>query len=61
MTERCWSETAARGWLEGNYNTRIGEIDLIMTVEDNVVFVKAPQRTSSRFRTPVETMNKQKR
>ena len=68
MTERHWSETVACGWLEqkglrlleGNYNTRFGEIDLIMTDGDNVVFVEVRQRTSSRFGTPAETVNKQK-
>ena len=69
MTERHWSETATRGWLEqqglqlleGNYNTRFGEIDLITADGDNVVFVEVRQRTSSRFRTPAETVNKQNR
>ena len=31
-----------------------------MTVRDNLVFVEVRQRTSSRFETPVETVNKQK-
>ena len=72
MTERHWSETIARGWmkqqglrlLEGNYNTRFGEIDLIRTdgvKGDNVVFVEIRHHTSSRFGTPTETVNKQKR
>ena len=68
MTERHWSETVACGWLEqnglrlleGNYNTRFGEIDLIMTDGDNVVLVEVRQRTSSWFETPAETVNKQK-
>ena len=46
--------------LAGNYNTRFGEIDLIMTDGDNVVFVEVPQRTSSRFGAPAETVNNQK-
>jgi Holliday junction resolvase-like predicted endonuclease len=45
--------------VEGNYNTRSGEIDLILTDGDDVVFVKVRQRTSSRFGTPAETVNKQ--
>ena len=57
MTERRWSETVACDWLEqkglqlleGNYNTRFGEIALIMTERDNAVFVEVWQRTSSRF------------
>ena len=69
MTERHWSETVACGWLgqkglrllEGNYNTRFGEIDLIITDGDNVVFVEVRQRTSSRLGTPAETVNKHKR
>jgi len=68
VTERHWSETAVRGWLgrqglrlvEGNYNTRFGEIDLIMTDGDNVVFVKVRQCTSSRFGTPAKIVNKHK-
>ena len=47
--------------LAGNYNTRFGEIDLIMTDGDNVVFVEVPQRTSSRFGAPAKTVNNQKR
>ena len=46
--------------LEGNYNTRFGEIDLIMTDGDNLVFIELRQRTSNRFGTTVETVNKQK-
>ena len=47
--------------MEGNYNTRFGEIDLIITDGNNVVFVEVRQRTSSRFESPAETVNKQKR
>ena len=69
MTERHWSESVACAWLEqrdlrlleGNYNTRFGKIDLIMTDGDNVVFGEVRQRTSSRFGTLAETVNKQKR
>ena len=69
MIERHWSETVAGGWLEqkrlrlleGNYNTRFGEIDLIMTDGDNVVFVEVRQCTSSRFGAPAETVKRQKR
>ena len=60
MTERHWSETVARNWLkqqglrllEGNYNTRFGEIDLIMTDGDNVVFVEVWQRLRPEARPP---------
>ena len=31
-----------------------------MTVRDNLVFVEVRQRTSSRFETPAETVNKRK-
>ena len=47
--------------MEGNYNTRFGEIDLIMTDGDNLVFIVLRQCTSNRFGTTVETVNKQKR
>ena len=47
--------------LAGNYNTSFGEIDLITTDGDNVVFVEVSQRTSSRFGAPAETVNNQKR
>jgi len=47
--------------MEGNYNTRFGDIDLMMTDGDNVVFVEVRQRTSNRFESPAETVNKQKR
>ncbi|MEE2803825.1 MAG: YraN family protein [Pseudomonadota bacterium] len=46
--------------MEGNYNTRFGEIDLIIPDGDNVVFVEVRQRTSSRVGTFAGTENKQK-
>lgn len=43
--------------LATNYKTNLGEIDIIMTDNDTLVFVEVKLRTSVKFGTPAEAVN----
>lgn len=43
-----------------NFNSRFGEIDLIMMDEHTLVFVEVRYRRNSRFASPAETVNASK-
>ncbi len=43
-----------------NYRSRWGEIDLIMTEDDTLVFVEVRQRSGSGFGTAVESVDRRK-
>ena len=61
-------ESAARRFLqrkglrfvEGNFRSRFGEIDLIMRDGDALVFVEVRHRRSARFGTAAETVDRRK-
>lgn len=46
--------------VEMNYENKIGEIDLIMTDKDWLVFVEVKLKVGDRFGTPEEMINKRK-
>ncbi len=46
--------------LEQNYRTRFGEIDLIATDGDQIIFVEVKTRSSNRFGYPEESVTRQK-
>lgn len=46
---------------ERNYRIRTGEIDLIMTDKNALVFIEVRTKTSSFFGSPLETVNNTKR
>lgn len=46
--------------IETNYENKIGEIDLIMTDKDWLVFVEVKLKVGDRFGTPEEMINKRK-
>jgi len=54
---------AARGLtlVERNFRCRMGEIDLVMRKGGTVVFVEVRSRRSSRFATPLESVDFRKR
>jgi putative endonuclease len=47
--------------LQRNFNTKMGEIDLIMRDKDVVVFVEVKHRTNRDFIKPAQTINRLKR
>ncbi len=62
------AEVRARRYLEQqglqyvthHYQCRLGEIDLIMTDQDNMVFVEVRYRQKTHFSHPVETIDRRK-
>ena len=46
--------------LDCNYRTRLGEIDIIATINDRIVFIEVKTRSSSAFGTPSEAVNYKK-
>ena len=46
--------------VESNYENKIGEIDLIMTDKDWLVFVEVKLKVGDKFGTPEEMINKRK-
>lgn len=69
QTRLGWrGEAAARAWLEGrgwiflnqNFRTRAGEIDLIMQDGTTTVFVEVKVRRSARFGSAVESVSSRK-
>jgi len=48
------------GLIEMNYENKIGEIDLIMTDKDWLVFVEVKLKVGDKFGTPEEMINKKK-
>lgn len=46
--------------LRKNFSCKIGEIDIIATMGDTLVFVEVKTRTSSKFGSPEEAVNKHK-
>ncbi len=59
-----WAELTAKTYLEQqgltflakNFNTRLGEIDLIFKTDDTIVFVEVKQRANQRFMHPFESI-----
>jgi putative endonuclease len=47
-------------WLESNFNSRGGELDLVMTDNDTLVFVEVRFRKSDRFGSPIESITASK-
>ncbi len=46
--------------LECNFNSRFGEIDLIMLDKTTIVFIEVRSRANSRFMTAIETIDNRK-
>ncbi len=46
--------------LERNFNTRFGEIDLIATKDEEVIFIEVKTRTSKTFGFPEESVTSEK-
>jgi len=46
--------------IESNYENKIGEVDLIMTDKDWLVFVEVKLKIGDKFGTPEEMINKKK-
>ncbi|HCV20485.1 MAG TPA: YraN family protein [Gammaproteobacteria bacterium] len=67
--EPHWSENLALTRLQAqglvlvcrNYNTRLGEIDLIMDDTEHLVFIEVRQRSHTRYGRPEETISPAKR
>jgi putative endonuclease len=67
-TPRHWAEGVAREHLEakgfrfvaGNHSERGGELDLVMTDGDVLVFVEVRQRSSAEFGSAAETLDARK-
>lgn len=47
-------------WVESNFENKIGEIDLVMTDEETLVFVEAKMKVGNKFGNPEEMINKGK-
>jgi len=48
------------GWVESNFENKIGEIDLIMTDKETLVFVEVKMKVGDKFGTPEEMIGKRK-
>lgn len=46
--------------LDKNYKTRVGEIDIVAKIEDEIVFVEVKTRSSDRFGSPSLAVNYEK-
>ncbi|MDE6372101.1 MAG: YraN family protein [Clostridia bacterium] len=46
--------------LERNFNTKVGEIDIIARDKDTVVFVEVKARENTKFGQPIESITNQK-
>lgn len=46
--------------LERNFNTKVGEIDIIAQDKDTIVFVEVKARDNTTFGQPIESITKQK-
>ena len=46
--------------LERNYDTKVGEIDIIAQDEDTIVFVEVKARDNTKFGQPIESITPQK-
>ena len=46
--------------IKRNFHSRFGEIDIIATYKDSLVFVEVKARSSSRFGAPIEAVTPQK-
>lgn len=53
---RCGYRVLAR-----NYRTRLGEIDIICTERDTLVFVEVKTRSTAAFGTPADAVDRRKR
>ena len=59
-TARTFLEREGLRFVEGNFRSRFGEIDLIMRDGDAIVFVEVRHRKSSRFGTAASTVDRRK-
>ncbi len=57
---RAFLEREGLRFVEGNFRSRFGEIDLIMRDGDTIVFVEVRHRKSNRFGTAAETVDRRK-
>ena len=57
---RAFLEREGLRFVEGNFRSRFGEIDLIMRDGDTIVFVEVRPRKSNRFGTAAETVDRRK-
>lgn len=60
--DAAWDHLRRAGYslLARNLRTRAGEVDLIVTRGDTIVFVEVRGRSSSRFGTPLESVDRRK-
>ncbi|MFA5827978.1 MAG: YraN family protein [Candidatus Shapirobacteria bacterium] len=54
---RMYLEKKGLGWIESNFLCHIGEIDLVMTDRDRLVFVEVKFKTDNKFGTPEEMIS----
>jgi putative endonuclease len=59
-TVRRWLERRGFAFVERNFRTRYGEIDLIMKDGDTLVFVEVKTRRSRSFGAPEESISERK-
>lgn len=65
QAEGHWAERQAESHLRGrglkliarNYRSRFGEVDLIMSDDEVIVFVEVKRRQSARFMNPAESVD----
>ena len=65
QTKGRWAERQAESHLRGrglklitrNYRSRFGEVDLIMSDDEVIVFVEVKRRQSARFMNPAESVD----
>ncbi len=65
QTTGAWVEHQARQWLtqqglltiESNYHCKLGEIDIVMLDQQQLVFVEVRYRKQARFGNPAETVD----
>jgi putative endonuclease len=57
---KTYLENMGYGWIESNYSNKIGEVDLVMTDNDWLVFVEVKYKSDDRRGKPEEMINKNK-
>lgn len=57
---RLFLEKKGYVWMESNYSMKGGEIDLVMTNDDFLIFVEVKLKTGDDFGNPEEMINKNK-
>jgi len=48
------------GWIESNFENKIGEIDLVMTDKEALVFVEVKMKVGDKYGSPEEMIRKRK-